>query len=186
MRIEAGFNLLRRAVECMGAEDVVVPQFTRDAEPWERIDKQLPDGVEIDLADIAVDQGLLSVQGRHVLLYIQDHGWNAGAVLAGERDGRKFHVAWCSTLAEMREAGRFERYVATNDCSGEFTITGKDRTGVHTSAKARLRVCKNCLRELNYDGYRHDRRGAFGKVRLESVFRDLQFLLPPHADAAGR
>ena len=154
----------------MGAEDVVVPKFGGGAGRREPIDWELPEGVEVDLADIAVNQGLINIQGRHVLLYIQDHGWNADAVLAGERDGKKFHVAWCSTLAEMREMGRFERYVATNDCSGEFTITGKDHSGFHTSAKARLAVCKNCLRELNYDGSRHDRRGAFERFDLNRFF----------------
>ena len=78
----------------------------------------------------------------------------------------------------MRGKGRFERYVATNDCSGEFTITGTDQAQVGTSGKAPLKVCKNCLRELNYDGYRHERHGAFARFDLQRFFETYSSYFP--------
>ncbi|GAL03974.1 hypothetical protein JCM19237_2125 [Photobacterium aphoticum] len=48
----------------------------------------------------------------------------------------------------MRASGRFERYVVTNDTSGEFTVANS--YGEET--RARLKVCQNCLRQLNYKG----------------------------------
>ena len=171
MRIEVDLSLLHRAVQIMGAQDVQVSDLVSAATEARRpVDWRLPEGIEVDIKEIAAVQGLLSYQNRHVLLYIQDHGWNVDEVLSGDKDGRKFHVAWCSTLAEMQRKGRFERYVATNDCSGEFTITGSDQAGQPVSGKTPLDVCKNCLRELNYDGYRHDKEGAFARFDLQRFF----------------
>ena len=179
MRLETDFSLLRDAVRRMGAEGVPVEELIGASEKArERVDVELPEGIEVDIDEIQIVQKLLSYKDRQVLLYIQDHGWNAGEVLSGRRDGNKYHVAWCSTLAEMRGKGRFERYVATNDCSGEFTITGTDEARLSTSGSARLKVCKNCLRELNYDGYRHDRQGAFARFDLQRFFETYSSYFP--------
>lgn len=179
MRLDADFSLLRRAVSAMGAEHIQVHDpVSVAAQGRERIDWELPEGIEVDIDDIETLQGLLTYQKRHVLLYIQDHGWNVAEVLAGRHDGRKFHVAWCSTLEQMKQNGRFERYVATNDCRGDFTITGSDQAGDRVSGKARLNVCKNCLRELNYDGYRYDRKGAFARFDLQRFFETYSSYFP--------
>ena len=171
MRLEIDFSLLHRAVRRMGAEHVRVEDpVDVSEEVREPVDWKLPEGIEVKIDEVQTVQKLLSYKGRHVLLYIQDHGRKVGDVLSGKRDGNKYHVAWCSTLAEMRRKDRFERYVATNDCSGEFTITGTGAFGQLISGKARLKVCKNCLRELNYDGYRHDQRGAFTRFNLQRFF----------------
>ena len=51
----------------------------------------------------------------------------------------------------MRGKGRYERYVATNDLSGEFYIAGHDPdSGKNIDGRTRLKVCKNCLGKLNY------------------------------------
>ena len=92
---------------------------------------------------------MLIYEGRQVVLYIQDQHWNIDAVLANRSEGKKVHVANCDTLLEMRRRGRYERYVATNNVSGDFYVTGQDEYGVSGEGKARLRVCKNCLRKLD-------------------------------------
>ena len=179
MRLKTDFGLLHRAVRAMGAEHVRVQDLVgASVAGREPVDWELPAGIEVDIDDILAVRGLLSYKNRHVLLYIQDHGWNAGEVLSGGRDGNKYHVAWCTTLAEMRGKGRFERYVATNDRSGEFTITGTDQAQVGTSGKAPLKVCKNCLRELNYDGYRHEKHGAFARFDLQRFFETYSSYFP--------
>ncbi len=179
MRLDADFSLLRRAVVQMGADHVQVHDpVSGAAHGREPVDWELPEGIEVKIDDIETLQGLLTYQNRHVLLYIQDHGWNVAEVLAGRHDGRKFHVAWCATLEDMKRKGRFQRYVATNDCSGEFTITGSDEARQRVSGKTRLNVCKNCLRELNYDGYRHDRKGAFARFDLQRFFETYSSYFP--------
>jgi hypothetical protein len=108
-------------------------------------------GIEIELNQLENTGGLLDYQGRQVLLYIPDHGRHVNDVLAGLNEGKRFHVAHCVTLDEMRRNGRFERYYATADLAGEFTITGiSSQSHDAIEGKAKLKVCMNCLKKLNY------------------------------------
>lgn len=108
-------------------------------------------GIDVDLGELESVGNLLTYHGRQILLYIPDHGASIRSVLSGESEGKKFHVAHCQTLEEMRHARRFERYVATTKLDGSFTITGQDRGG-NTAVRgdAHLLVCKHCLSKLNY------------------------------------
>jgi len=75
-------------------------------------------------------------------------------VLLDGLKGRRFHVAECITLAEMRAKNRFDRYVVTNNFSGEFQVHGLDSVSRSpVEGVAELRVCKNCLKALNYQDY---------------------------------
>lgn len=116
------------------------------------IDIALSDaGVDVDLAEIEDIGSLLSYKGRQILLYIPDHGTSIDSVLGGQSEGKKFHVAHCRTLDRMRQAKRFERYVATTKLDGVFTITGSDFfTKKEVRGEAHLLVCKDCLNKLNY------------------------------------
>lgn len=62
---------------------------------------------------------------------------------------KKFHFVECKTVNDMRQKGRGERYVLTNKTTGLFEIY-RDRYKV----QEKLFVCKNCLWEWNYKGYR--------------------------------
>lgn len=108
-------------------------------------------GIDVDLGELDSVASLLSYKGRQVLLYIPDHGYDVEAVLAGQSEGKKFHVAHCRTLERMRLARRFERYIATTKLDGNFRVTGTDRyTGHVLEGDARLLVCKNCISHLNF------------------------------------
>jgi hypothetical protein len=124
----------------------------------EPIDIELQGGKEITLEDLNVLSGLLSVHGRQVLLYIPDQFSHVDVVQAAPDKGKRFHVADCKTLSDMRSKGRFERYVVTNNLSGVFKITGKNSLGRHEEVESSLLVCKNCLEKLNYQNYCHDSR----------------------------
>src|SRR5690606_34846188 len=91
--------------------------------PWEPIDIALQSGVDISSGELEVIDGLLSYKGRHVILYIRDHGRNVQQALDDPTSGRKFHLAHCETLAQMRAEGRFDRYVVTQAVSGEYDIS---------------------------------------------------------------
>ncbi|WP_278453484.1 hypothetical protein [Stutzerimonas kunmingensis] len=120
------------------------------------IDVVLLEGREVRLEDLDVINGLLSVDGRQVLLYIPDQYSPVDVVQASPDKGKRFHVADCKTLADMRAKGRFERYLVTNNLTGIFQISGKNSRGMPDELKSRLLVCKNCLEKLNYQNYCHE------------------------------
>ena len=157
----------------MGAESV---DFTIDAaaDDLEPIDIQLRKGKEVDLGDVEARNGLLNVQGRQVLLYIPDQGYRVEAVLEDGIKGRRFHVADCSTLKEMRQKGRYERYIATNDLGDNFDVYGVDPvTREEVSGSAKLKVCKNCLKDLNYKNYRYGNKNKIHKeFEIAAFFED--------------
>lgn len=112
-------------------------------------------GMPIKREDIELDKGVLSVHGRQVLLFIPDQGPKISEVLAGVKEGNKFHIADCRTLESKRSDNSFDRYKATYNVSGRFQVFGV----IHGArqkieGEAKLTVCKNCLHYLNYEGYR--------------------------------
>lgn len=137
-----------------------VKRLTDNVEPFsiafihslDSIDVALSEkGIEVDLGELDSLGYLLTYKGRQVLLYIPDHGTQINDVLSGDNEGKKFHVAHCRTLEQMRMTQRFERYVATTKLDGVFSVTGMDKwRSVEVQGEARLLVCKNCLSKLNY------------------------------------
>jgi hypothetical protein len=117
-----------------------------------------------DLSEVDTSKGLLNYKGRQILLYIQDQGNQIEQVLQDGSMGKKFHIADCTTLKEMREKGRFERYVVTQNLEGVFPVSGTDwKTGRLIEGEAGLWVCKNCLKFLNYQGAAHGNRDAIAR-----------------------
>ncbi len=161
MKLNVDFSSLHQCIENMGAETT---DFNL-AVTFDPIDIELDSGIDIDLKDIETTEGILSYRGRQVLLYIPDQGRNISGVLEEPEKGKKFHVADCTTLKQMRERNRFDRYVVTNNLSGQFKVNGVDYvSNIHMEGEAELKVCKNCLKALNYNGY------AVGTSSKSSVF----------------
>lgn len=133
---------------------------------YEVVDLELNEGFEIDFSQVETHHDLLSYQGRQVLLYIKDHSYgdNFNKAIMRPGEGNRFHVADCSTLESMRSRRRFERYVVTNNVSGEFKISNGSQEGL-----AQLRVCQNCLKMLNYKGS----KGDFAKSKENAAEFDL-------------
>ncbi|MEZ5479695.1 MAG: hypothetical protein R3E95_20135 [Thiolinea sp.] len=191
MKIEADFALLYKKVEEMGAE-IRHFDLTPEKIKISEIDKELKLGKPVKLSDIeCIEGGLISFKGRQVLLYIQDHGININAVLENSANGRKYHVAYCPTLEEAYKSGRFERYVAKNSTDGNFFITGfNPGTREHKDGMAKLKVCKNCLKHLDYQGYRTSTGQAtiFNNFSLSEFFETYQihFKYKPSGRAGER
>ncbi len=115
------------------------------------IEAELIRGREVRLEDLETVSGLLAYEGRQVLLYIPDQGNKIEKVLAGDKDaGKKFHVAYCDVLENMKNSGRLERYIATTNVSGIFDLAGIDSYRKKVDGKASLYVCQVCLNMLNY------------------------------------
>ncbi|EPJ2923400.1 hypothetical protein [Pseudomonas aeruginosa] len=154
MEIKVDFSELWGEVRRLSAAPVEFDWVA--AAQLDPIDIELLEGREVRLEDLDVINGLLSVDGRQVLLYIPDQFSPVDVVQASPEKGKRFHVADCKTLADMRAKGRFERYLVTNNLTGVFSISGKNSRGMPEELDSRLLVCKNCLEKLNYQNYCHD------------------------------
>ena len=157
MKLDVSFSSLWNCVREMGAKE---SSFNLDLELEAAdfdFDAQLSnrEGVEISLDSLASESGLLSVNGRQILLFIPDQGPKISDVLRGEAEGNRFHIADCKTLGSMRKKSRFERYKVTNNLSGYFHVFGQDYYSKEAvEGEAQLVVCRNCLSMLNYKGYK--------------------------------
>ena len=170
MNIEVDLSKLWNYAEKMGDYRSEFSLSVQETGETFEIDKGLSStkGLDIALEDLESNNGVLSVAGRQVLLFIPDQGSSLDDVLDNPEKGRRFHVAECITLDEMRRKKRFERYKATYNIGGIFEIYGTSyRTGEDINAEARLCVCKNCLKYLNYKGYE-----SGGGIPKRSIFND--------------
>ena len=154
MKLDVNLDALWISVNKMGAEPVSMDLGV----VWDDADVEFDtvisssSGFEIGIQDVNSEQGLLSVKGRQVLLFIPDHGFKVEDAIADGAVGKKFHIAHCRTLEEMKRRNRFERYKVTNNLSGVFEVYGYNDTRQEITGEARLAVCKNCLNLLNYKG----------------------------------
>lgn len=161
MKLTVDFSALLRAVEPLGNTDIDF-KIKNTADELKSIGdsliRRLSDGVvlavDIPLEKIESPGGVLSYDGHQVMLYIPDQGDDIEVVLVDGKQGRRIHVAECSTLELMRNTGRFKRYDVISRVDGLFPVFG----AVHGAkgvikGEAALGVCKNCLKILNYKGY---------------------------------
>ena len=118
----------------------------------------LAGGIEITPSEIEIGPGgLLTYKGEQVILYIKDTQDSLWTLQNKPEESRRYHVADCRTLQDMRAKGRFERYVVTNRSTGRFLVDWLDPdTRTRGETEAELKVCKNCLGALNYKGYRSE------------------------------
>ena len=195
MRLNVDLSSLEEAANRMGPRrEGPKIDVRRGLDPVDPIDIKLKTGIITDLTAIRIEPAshLLIYEGRQVVVYIEDHGWRIREVIRVGSKGKKVHVADCRTLKEMRRQGRYDRYVATNSVSGEFLVTGWDEAdGERVGHHARLKVCKNCLSTLNYQGYNYknerNRDRVFRAFAWDEFFREYrpQFARMPTRTAGG-
>lgn len=165
MKLEVTFPELQTLVKKMGATPVHWDSnASRLAEP--DIRDLLLEGLEIDLDDLEVTkEGLLTVGGEHVLLYIKDTNISRYVNENEPEKSRRFHVSDCTTIENKKADDTFERYIATTDISGVFKVDYyESETEERGETTAELKVCKNCLSKLNYQNYKTTRGPAKQKV----------------------
>ena len=152
MKLSVNFDALWHNVDQMGAKKVTLDIGNVWRPELDPIDDDLEKGRETKPDEIEVHNGVLSVRGRQVVLYIPDHGIRVLEALDDGGTGKKFHIAQCRTLDEMKQKKRFERYFAKNNLSEQFHIHGHNEDNHPVEGYASLNVCKNCLKYLNYKG----------------------------------
>ena len=129
--------------------------------------------IEIDTDDenfIFTDDGIF-YQGHRVILYIRDQVQYFNDERRGEY---KFHVAGCSTLRQIYKQGDYGKYVVAENTTEIFKVN-YIYDNDFTEATIRLRVCKHCLKLLNWQGYKKSSATAKNKIyenfSLEEFFR---------------
>lgn len=174
MKLTVDFSALQRAVAPLGT---VVTNFaiTSHTGELESIASHLNNGLilgeDIQLDEIDGFNGILNYDGHQVMLYIPDQGDDIEHVLSDGKEGRRIHVAECSTLEFMRETGRFKRYDVISRVDGLFPVFGYGSTSrQNIEGEADLGVCKNCLKILNYKGYSSQNNEVKKKVFDEFSF----------------
>jgi hypothetical protein len=146
MKLDIDFTNLENLVKNMGASsvdwvsDVAVTHVETD---WKIILETK--GIDVDINDIEIaHDGSLQLRGEKILLYIKEIN------SFGHYGLPKFHFYQCATLNSMRNAGRFERYVATQRKTGYFLMDKKIGYDFYEKdVEEKLDVCKNCLNWYN-------------------------------------
>ena len=109
------------------------------------------DGVEVPIEELEfLPDGTFIWKNQRVIVYIRDQ-------IGYYRDkGYKFHLCDCTTIQGMRERGRYKRYVLSTRTDGQFLINvvGKSGDIIERDIIEPLTVCKNCLKHLDYKGYK--------------------------------
>jgi hypothetical protein len=121
---------------------------------WEGIDDSklaelLKTGeVEIDLNEIKIRDGVFEYKGRKVIVYIRDQ------YSKYHSRGYKFHLRKCNTISIAFQNRRNSRYVVSLRTDGQFKINLLDNNViVKKDLIEPLKVCKNCLKQINYQNY---------------------------------
>ncbi len=127
-----------------------------------------PNGLDISGDELTIlPDGTLAYKNSRVILYIRDV-----TVYGNQEIQPRFHLANCTTLQQMRERKRFDRYVVSTRTDGRFNLNlinaGTARTELYE-----LSVCQNCLNLLNFDGFvmRLPQRKRIDFVRLFKIDR---------------
>lgn len=161
------FNSLRAM---MGAELVSI--FTNRSDfhaDINEIRRRLSgDGIEIKFNEIEIiDDYTFEYKGQKVLVYIRDQ--------KAIYDGYKYHIANCSTIQSYLLRNALDRYVVTNRTDGKFKVNliGLDGFIQKQNEEVELKVCKNCLKHLNYNEYSQQRTNS--KIKIYNGFSLKEF-----------
>ena len=193
MRLNNKFDALWKAVRRITEQTT---DFSLDIQSnwvvpeYERIAIELKSGKDITISEVEIHNKLLTYKGQHVVLYIRDHGFKYERAVHNENERNKYHVADCGAITNLKNAGRFERLVATTNTSEKFLITGTTSSSRNTQQEAtvRLRVCKACLIKLNYNNYKdsHEKFSIYEYFDLEEFFKTYSSFFKQLPSAASK
>ena len=138
---DSELNSLR---EQMGAAEEGDLNLTASNRPLSapQLEQLTTDGIDIpSLAEVrALGDGTLAYRNQRVLVYVRDSALPGPQHAASEEHWPRFHVAHCERLRALRASRSSLRYVV----SAETQLQRKH-----------LRVCQDCLGELQYAGVAH-------------------------------
>ena len=127
------------------------------------------EGLDVEGSEITThSDGTLFYKEKRVIIHIRD----------SEHHLPRFHLANCITLVEMKNTGRFERYVVSDREDGYFYV----RMGGGTLLQKKLPVCQNCLDKLSWNGFSRDSMSSSYRLTLVNNFSIKEFFTKfPHS-----
>ena len=172
MKIDFDFSELEELRKIMGAE---VAQFSIDRKNMNEISNvsfELNKGLEIDISQLEIVGGVYSFKGEQLVVHIYETYKEKEYVFNAPENNVRFHLKDCKTIEKMKENNRFEtRYIGTNNTDGKFRVrVNSDNLQNNEEIETNLRVCKNCLSDLNYKDYKYSNPGVWDSFNLEEFF----------------
>ena len=193
------FNKLNLIRQSIGASKGLIDELrskrkTFSSNPFET---ELIEKGDIILSDAQFEEnvhypaGLAAIGSTQVTLHIYQPVMDIETFLIDTDEeayssSPKFHVSECRTLIQMREKGRYNRYIATQRQKNGYTVQPTDRKSKELminiideanfskgmklgmsyfnkkedigKMKLNIDVCKNCLEFLNYKDYEESNR----------------------------
>lgn len=169
MKLPHTYAPLDLVLEKMGVRELV--RIEVNSSDWRPLEVRLQEeGVDVSPGDIVVAKdGTFEYQNRKVIVYIRDQNLYGGQLME-----YKFHIANCRTLRSMKKAKRYsDRYVVSTRQDGLFIVNiigSYGRQVVEANKLMELKVCKNCLAELNYNGYRWSSQKVYSEFSIGEFF----------------
>jgi hypothetical protein len=151
--------------------------------------------IEVNIEEISVaNDGSLEYKGNKTILYIRDQIMYKNPRYNNSRE-YKYHISWCSTLAQMKRQGRFKsRYFVSRRIDGKFKVNLLyGDVIVEENKLVEMKVCRNCLDKLSFKGYSHqgkksDRNDVYNNFQisefLESYGSKIYTIPPQDVDTA--
>jgi len=163
------FEPLNRLRSQMGIPDDQYGSFSLEIDPGrltsEELDRLTGEGIDVYFDELTIlSNGTFAYKDSRVLLYIRDVH-----VYGHQESEPRYHLFNCTTLKEMSQKGRFDRYVVSNKSNGEFRINILRNKRITTTENRRLCVCQNCLDGLQMNGFNLRMRKS-DKKRLVAEF----------------
>lgn len=113
------------------------------------------EGVDVPFEEIGKSpDGTFEYKGHKVLVYIRDQRTNPNYTQTSEY---KFHICECKIISEFRQRDQLNRYVVSTRTDGKFVVNILNtitRQYTQQGVLKEMKVCKYCLMQLSYKGYR--------------------------------
>jgi len=172
MKIDFGFPELEEMRQIMGADLIPFSIDSGNLREISDISFELNKGLEIDISQLEIIGGVYSFKGEQLVVHIYETYKEKEYVFNAPENNVRFHLKDCKTIKKMKEKNRFEtRYIGTNNTDGKFRVrVNSDNLQNNEEIETNLRVCKNCLSDLNYNKYSNNRHKVWDSFNLEEFF----------------
>lgn len=182
MKIKVDFSGLEAALLSIGGKKADIGTLRNMRKISNPIEQKILDGGSVVLSGAELAEhlstvgGLLAIESTQITLHIFEPYESEEHLCAKPAIQTRFHVTERSTIEDMRNKGRTNRYVSANRQDGLFEVRPHDKDTGDWGKKmeANLQPCYNCLMSLNYDGFA-EVKTKVGHSRIISEFELSKF-----------
>jgi hypothetical protein len=187
MRLEIDFSGIEIALSSIGGTKAEIGPLRNARQILNLIELQIIEKRSVVLGGeelakhLSTTAGLLSIGETQITLHIYDPFFVDKESLSEKPALKpKFHIMECTTITNMRDMGRGNRYVPGNRNDGLFKVRPYDDLTAKRGdeMEAYLQPCQNCLKELNYDDFAYLTNKGKSKVLsnfdLKNFFEDFE------------